>query len=98
MAIVPFISSIGMFWIPAVIYGLAHGINLPCLRSTLAGMAPMVHRATFMSINGMVLRLGQTLGPVLAGIAFGLGGMEMTFLAGAGLAVLMSFLGVVMLR
>jgi MFS transporter, ACDE family, multidrug resistance protein len=50
-------------------------------------MAPIEYRAAFMSINGMVLRLGQTLGPVFMGLTFTVWGIQGAFLAGAGFSV-----------
>jgi predicted MFS family arabinose efflux permease len=56
------------------------------------------YRGAFMSLNGMVLRLGQTLGPLLMGIIFGLWGVGATFYAGAALSGLMFLFGVIMIR
>jgi len=97
MFLIPFIPKLWLFLFPAMIFGFAHGMNLPCIQSLLAGMAPMESRATFMSINGMVMRLGQTFGPLIMGAVFSLWGMEGTFYAGAGLAVLMSLLSAIMI-
>lgn len=46
----------------------------------------------FMSANGMVLRLGQTLGPIIMGAIYVLWGVSGTFLAGAVLSIVMIFL------
>jgi ACDE family multidrug resistance protein len=54
-------------------------------------MAPIQHRGAFMSINGMVLRIGQTLGPMLAGLFYVIGGIQFAFFGGALLAGLMIF-------
>ena len=78
------IPKIGLLLIPIVIFGIGHGLNFPSIQTLLAGMAPLEYRGAFMSINGMVLRLGQTLGPVFMGLIFTVWGIEGTFLAGAG--------------
>jgi MFS family permease len=78
--------------VPAAMSGIANGINIPIIHSMLAGLAPMEHRAAFMSINSMVFRMGQTLGPLLMGSVFGLYSMAGAFYAGALLAVLMLIL------
>ena len=96
-----FISLTGNIWlflIPCVLFGIAQGLNLPSLMTLLTGMAPMKHRAAFMSINGMVLRLGQSLGPLVAGIAFGIWGFAGAFYVGVGLAVAMLVVLVVTVR
>jgi MFS transporter, ACDE family, multidrug resistance protein len=62
--------------VPMLIYGLANGINIPCVQTLLSGSVPMEYRGAFMSLNSMVLRMGQTAGPVLAGVAFAQGGVN----------------------
>ncbi|MFW5920203.1 MAG: MFS transporter, partial [Polyangiales bacterium] len=73
--------------LPALVFGVAQGINIPTIMDALSGRAPMAYRAGFMSVNGMVLRGGQTLGPVAMGGAFALGGGDAPFWAGIGVAV-----------
>lgn len=74
--------------VPAVmLFGLAQGLNIPTVQSAMAGLAPLEHRAAFMSINGMVLRVGQTLGPLIMGLVFSVSGLNSAFFAGAGLAL-----------
>jgi MFS family permease len=97
IVLMPFVHQLWFFLVPIVIYGIGHGINLPCIQSLLAGMAPTAQRATFMSINGMVLRLGQTLGPLMAGLAFSLWGTQGVFFVGAGLALGVALLAMVLL-
>ena len=54
---------------PVALFGIAQGMNYPVVMSLLAGRASTEHRAIFMSVNGMVLRVGQTLGPlIMAGV------------------------------
>ena len=43
----------------------------------------MEYRAAIMSLNGMVLRLGQTIGPLLMGLVFVLWGIGSPFITGA---------------
>jgi ACDE family multidrug resistance protein len=72
-----------------VIWGFAQGINTPTLQTMLVGKAPIEHRAAFMSINGMVLRLGQTLGPLIIGALYILWGFYGAFLGGTAVLVIM---------
>ncbi len=88
LIMIPFIHSIYMFIIPVAIFGIGHGLNIPVVQSLLAGEAPLEHRAAFMSLNGMVLRLGQTLGPIIMAGIFLLLGLDWIFFAGCMLAVL----------
>ncbi len=89
MGLIPFVFNIWILLLPVMFYGLGQGVNMPALLALLTGLAPLEYRAAFMSMNGMVLRLGQTLGPVVMGGAFVIGGLELTFWAGSGLALLM---------
>ncbi len=88
LLLIPFIHSLYIFIIPVVIFGIGHGLNIPVVQSLLAGEAPLEHRAAFMSLNGMVLRLGQTLGPIIMAGIFLLLGLDWIFFAGCMLAVL----------
>ena len=98
LLMIPFIPNLQAFLIPIVIYGIAHGLNIPCFQTLMAGLAPMEYRGAFMSLNGMVLRLGQTLGPPLMGTVFSLWGAEGTFYSGAGLCGLMFLFGLITIR
>jgi len=83
---IPLLDSPWLLVAPVLLFGTAMGLNLPALLTVLASLAPRSHRGAFMSINGMVLRLGQTLGPVAAGMAFGWQGLSAPFYLSAGLA------------
>ena len=85
----PLAPSIPMLAVPIIIFGAANGLNIPSFLTMLTGFAPLEHRAAFMSLNGMLLRLGQTLGPVLAGIVVAVVGIAGSFYAGAALAIVM---------
>lgn len=51
-------------------FGMGHGFLIPNIQTALVGLAPIQERAAFMSINSMVLRLGQSLGPILVGLFY----------------------------
>jgi MFS family permease len=89
LVLLPLAPSIPLLLLPVVLYGIGQGLNIPTLQTTLTGLAPIQFRAAFMSMNGMVLRLGQTLGPIIMGAVFVLGGLTWTFFAGAFCAFLM---------
>jgi ACDE family multidrug resistance protein len=95
---IPLVSDIWMLFIPLFIFGLAHGMNIPCIQILLAGIAPIEYRAAFMSLNGMVLRLGQTLGPILMGAMFIMGGLSYPFYAGAIVCIIVFSLLVALIK
>ncbi|NLA73987.1 MAG: MFS transporter, partial [Deltaproteobacteria bacterium] len=91
--LIPFMPGIWFMFIPMAIFGVGHGVNIPCIQTLLAELAPVEYRATFMSINGMVLRLGQTLGPLIMGLALTLWGIRGPFFTGAVFGLFMFFFG-----
>lgn len=94
LALIPFLKSESQMLIPALFFGIAQGINIPNIQTMLVGLAPMKYRAAFMSLNGMVLRIGQTLGPIIAGLFFALGGINFAFFGGiivAGIMIVIVF-------
>ena len=98
LVIIPFVSNLWVLLIPTIIFGIAHGINEPSFHALLSGLAPMKHRAAFMSVNQTVIRLGQTLGPLLMGLTFITWGISGAFYAGAGFSIVMFVLAVIIIK
>jgi len=89
LLIIPLISQLRLFFIPVIIFGIAHGMSIPVIQALFAEAAPLKYRATFMSVSGMTFRVGQTLGPFLIGLVIGVWGIGGAFYAGAGLSIVM---------
>jgi len=89
LLMIPYLPSLWIMILPAIFFGMGMGLNIPTMQTLLVGCAPTEYRAAFMSVNGMVLRLGQTLGPLIIGMVFVSRGIDATFLAGVLVAVLM---------
>ena len=89
LLIIPLISQPWLFFIPVILFGIAHGMNIPVIQALFAEAAPLKYRATFMSVSGMTFRVGQTLGPLLMGIVISIWGIGGAFYAGAGLSIVM---------
>ncbi|MFQ5815756.1 MAG: MFS transporter [Candidatus Hydrothermarchaeaceae archaeon] len=70
LLILPLMDRLWLFLLPAMIFGTAMGLNIPALMTLVAGLAPTEQRGAVMSINATMLRIGQTLGPPVAGLAF----------------------------
>ncbi|MCF7902749.1 MAG: MFS transporter [Candidatus Marinimicrobia bacterium] len=87
--LVPFIHNIWLLLIPTVIFGVAQGLNMPSILTLLTGLAPMDQRAAILSLNGTVLRLGQTLGPFIMGLVYALWQLNGVFVVGTILAILL---------
>jgi ACDE family multidrug resistance protein len=73
--------------VPAILFGVVQGINLPSVFSVLNFHAPTENRGAFMATNGMSLRAGQTMGPILMASAAGALGLTVAYLTAAGLAL-----------
>ncbi len=90
MVMIPFMPGLWLLLIPAMISGIANGANLPSIQSSVAELSPIEYRAAFMSLNTMMLRLGQTLGPPLIGLAYAFKGINATFFAAAAVSILVT--------
>lgn len=98
MMILSVSSQIWMLFIPLVLFGIAHGMMIPGIQTLLVGFAPLSERAGFMSVNSMVLRIGQTIGPLIIGIFFAIDGVKTAFWGGAVVAVIMLIISVFMVK
>ncbi len=93
----PNINYLYFIIIPVIFFGAAQALNIPSLQTTLANIAPDSQRGAFMSLNGMVIRLGQTFGPLVFGFGYALDGLSGAYylgavIAGAGLIVLFTMI------
>ncbi|MFO7768760.1 MAG: MFS transporter [bacterium] len=86
MALVP---VAWMLLLPAVLFGVGHGLNFPNLQTLLAELAPLEYRGAFFSVNGLALRGGQTAGPLVMGLLYAAAGSGAPFYGGAILALIM---------
>jgi len=89
MCLIPFIDRLPLIFPVILVAGFCHGIAMPNVQTLLVGMAPMTERAAFMSLNSMVLRTGQTLGPLFMGFIYAVANTEATFFAAAGVSLIM---------
>ena len=83
---------------PVMCFGLAQGLNIPTVMTLLTSIAPMEQRGAFMAANGFLLRLSQTLAPLLMGGLFALFGINAVFLGGLVCALLLLVLAFCCIR
>ena len=86
--LIPNVNHLVLFLLPILIFGSAQALNMPSLQTSLTNLAPDNQRGAFMSINGMVLRIGQTLGPLIVGIGFSVGDINGVYYLSAFVALL----------
>jgi len=98
LTLIPLVPSPWLMLIPTLLLGVGQGLNIPSVQTLLAELAPIEYRAAFMSVNGMVLRLGQTLGPVLTGMVASTYGIRAPFYACSLLALGMALLIAMVIR
>lgn len=67
---IPSVNNIWYFIIPISLFGVAQGMNIPSILNLLTGYAPKEFRAAFLSVNWMVMRIGQALGPYILGLVY----------------------------
>lgn len=84
--------------VAVILFGLGHGMMIPSIQNLLVGFASIKERAAFMSFNSMVLRIGQTLGPLVIGIFYAVGNLKGSFVAGAVVAFIMALTVVTMVK
>jgi ACDE family multidrug resistance protein len=95
LAMIPFYPRVELMLISTFILGLAMGVFLPSLVTYISGVAPMQYRAVMMSLNSTMLRLGQTLGPLVFGLVYIRTSFDGVFFYGAGLALFAAIIGFV---
>ncbi len=78
---IPLIDNIWWFIIPISAFGIAQGINIPSILNLITGYAKKEFRAAFLSINWVIMRLGQALGPYLLGVIYLYFNIDGTFYA-----------------
>lgn len=90
----------GFWWlvIPMYFYGAGQGLGMPCLSEQLLSNVPHDQRAMFMAFNGTMLRLSQSAGPLLAGLAYWRLGLNSIFIWGFALALLLFIVTGIFLR
>jgi MFS transporter, ACDE family, multidrug resistance protein len=87
LTIIPLIHHAWLLFVPSSLFGVALALAIPSSQTLLAKLAIDDARAGFMAVNASVQSLGFGLGPLMAGIYFGLWGMQGVFWATAGLTM-----------
>ncbi|WP_165835530.1 MFS transporter [Ruminiclostridium sufflavum] len=92
LSIVPFMPTLWSLLIPIFLLGAANGICIPCIQTMLGDHAKEGKTATFMSLNGVGLRFGQAVGPMVMGVVYELFGINYVFFGGTCLLFLIIFI------
>lgn len=87
-AMIPLMPNLETMALVTLVLGAAEGLYWPSSQALLGSWAPLANRASFLAANDMVLKSGQTLGPLLMGAVFGRGGVSAVFYLAAGCSLL----------
>jgi ACDE family multidrug resistance protein len=82
-AALPFAPTLWVMIAISVVLGVTIGVFLTLVQSLLAERAPVEQRGAVLALNGMMIRAGQTFGPILMSVLVTLGGMVAVFAGGA---------------
>ena len=87
MLALPLAPNVALLLVPAMLFGVANGISIPSILTMLTELAPAEYRGAFMSVNASVIRMGQTLGPIVAGAMMQMRGLTGAYFGSALLAL-----------
>ncbi len=88
----PLGSSCWILMLPVFLGGAAQGITFPLLTSRMTSLAPTRNRAIVMAMNGTVLRLSQSVAPLLFGLGWAFAGWRGPYAMGVATALLVGLL------
>lgn len=95
---IPSVTTIRGFILPIVLFGIAQGINISSILNMLAGYAKQEYRAAFLSINWVIMRVGQAAGPYLLGLVYLAYNIDGTFYFTAGAGACFILVSLTMIR
>lgn len=98
LALMPVVGGPWGVGAASVLFGVAQGLNQPALQTRLTELSSEASRGVVLSLNGMILRLGQALGPLLLGGVLVVGNVGTVFYAAAVLALLIGAAALVLLK
>lgn len=96
--LIPHIDSIWLLSGPIFLFGVAQGLNIPSILNLLTSYAPKDFRAAFLSVNWVVMRIGQALGPYLLGLAYLHLSLESTFYISSAAGALFLLVSLTLIR
>jgi predicted MFS family arabinose efflux permease len=92
LALIPLAPSVWALVVPGILLGASFATTIPVVQVLLTAVAPVDRRGAVMSLNGTVLRLGQTLGPPVMAVVYRIAGIDAVFYVGAIFALMLAVL------
>jgi ACDE family multidrug resistance protein len=92
LAVIPISHQVWTIYAASLIFGAGMGMTVPSAQALITGLSPTSHRGAMSAIYGAVVRLGQTVGPVIAAYIWSATSPKVFYLTGAGACFLMTLL------
>ncbi|HZD59335.1 MAG TPA: MFS transporter [Anaerolineae bacterium] len=96
--LIPFMGSLPMLVLPLLLFGLGHGLNMPSLQVITTELAPAQYRGALVSMFGVTMKVGQSIGPPLLGIMLAVSNLHTLFIAAGVLTITASVSGFALTR
>lgn len=93
--LIPFAKSLPELFLPVVLFGIGHGINMPSLQTIATELAPDRYRGSLVSLFGLAMRIGQTIGPPILGI---MPNLNSVFWITGGIVIILPSFGYIAIR
>lgn len=98
LLLIPVMPNIWFLLLPTIIFGIAHGINIPSQNVIAASVTPPENRAGFMTIQGTMRTLGMTIGPPIMSLAYIFTNLDTIFILAAAIALIIPIMAIIIGR
>jgi MFS family permease len=88
-------GAVAVVVVGAILYGASEGALIPSLQDEAMEASPDEHRGAVVAVWVSAARAGQTVGPVIAGVALSFWGTGTVFVVGTSIAVIVAVLGLI---
>lgn len=86
-------GAVAVLVVGAILYGASEGALIPSLQDEAMEASPDEHRGAVVAVWVSAARAGQTVGPLIAGVAMSFWATGTVFVAGTSIAVVVALLG-----
>lgn len=89
LIVLPWIPWLPLLFFPIFLWGLGQGLNGPILNTIMLNYAPPENRGGLLAMQGLTIRLAQTLGPSFFSLIFATSSLNWVYASAAVLACIM---------
>ncbi|MFH1775202.1 MAG: MFS transporter [Chloroflexota bacterium] len=95
LVLIRFTPGLGIMPVSSIVFGIGFGMSMASLMTLAVGLAHSRYRGAFIAFYTEMLRIGQTVGPLLIGLAYVYAGFDGVFLYAAGAYLLTGLIGLI---